>query len=171
MNDVAYQIRVRRAAQQLSGVSSAGLGSPTMRQFRYRDNSGGTLGACDCGSPRLRGRKAQRVGSYKLVTAMRTGLSGVSGLGIVARPVAALIPISDRSAVTAAVKMFASRRQQGLHGYKRVNIGGLADTQQAQGAVGGAASGAEVGTAIFPGVGTVIGAVVGAVVGWLAVAW
>ncbi len=167
MNNVAYQIRVRNAAQQLSGV-----GSPTMRQFKYRNASGGTLGACDCahaspragGSPRLRAVRSQRIGAYKLVTGVRSGLSGI---GMTEKPVAALLPVSDRKAVANAVKIFAERRAQQLHGYRHVTLRGLADASQAGGAAGTAATGAEVGTAIFPGIGTVIGAVIGAVVGWL----
>lgn len=162
-NNVAYQIRVRKAAQQLSGV-----GSPTMRQFRYRNNSGGTLGACNCahsaprsgGSPRLRAVRVQKLGGYKLVTGVRAGLSGVGMVGMVEKPVAALIPVSDKKAVSAAVKLFVNARTSGMHGYR------LGATAQVQGAAAGAATGAEVGS-IIPVVGTVIGAVVGAVVGWL----
>jgi hypothetical protein len=69
--------------------------------------------------------------------------------------VPALLPISDRKAVAAAVRMFVQLR------------GELGDTQQATGAASTAASFAKVGTAIWPGIGTAIGVIVGAVVGWL----
>lgn len=162
VRSVAYYRRVSQAAQQLSGMTRGS--APSVRQLRNR-----TLGDCGCNAPkidayvpgshRLHGYKVVKIGSYRVVRAVRTGLSGV---GMTAKPVIAMLPVSDRKAVHAAVLMFAkqdiARRTQG-------RLNGLGDAQ-ASGAVTGAATGAKVGS-IIPVVGTVIGAAIGAVAGWV----
>ncbi len=125
------------------------------RDQRYRGNvarSVSGLAACKCHGKRLGQLRGYRVA----ILNQRTGISGIG-----APTDMALIPISDKSAVTNAVKFFVAARQ-------RKGISGLGDSAQAQGAAGTSMAGAKAGTAICPGIGTVIGAVVGAVVGWLA---
>lgn len=124
-NDISYQVRVRRAAQQLSG--------------------------CNC-APRsgLSGyRVVKQLHGYKVITGVRNGLSGMGA----PERVAALIPVSDRSAIANAVKLFTGRRT-------------LGDTERVQSAASYASTGATVGS-IIPLVGTVIGAAIGALAGWI----
>lgn len=67
-----------------------------------------------------------------------------------------LVPVSDRKAIAAAIRLFAGGGRGEL-GQSIERAAGIAST---------AASGAKIGS-IIPGVGTVIGGVVGAAVGWL----
>lgn len=128
------------------------------RTVQHRKNVAHSLNglACACDrarkfAPNLRGYRVARIGKS-------------SGLGDAAPTEIALIPISDKSAVANAVKMFAAARRTAAQG---TGMNGFGNTQQASGAASGAAAGAKVGS-IVPGIGTIIGAVVGAIVGWLA---
>lgn len=157
----AYYSRVKKLSQGLHG--------PTVAQLKFRQGAArANLAGCACDSAvrstRLQGYRSVRLNGYKLVTAVRTGLSGVGSDSAArsAKPVVALLPISDRKAVQAAVLRFARADIA-----KRTLSGLGSNSEQASGAASGAAAGAKVGS-IVPGIGTVIGAVVGAVAGWLA---
>lgn len=143
-NDPAYQIRVANAAKQLSDSRRTQYrGAPRTGRAAPRRLSG--VG-CNC--------SVQRVGSYKVVRAVKQGLAGIGATD----NVVAMIPISDPRAVQNAIRLF--QRAKGLP------VSGLGAAEQAQGAASMAAAGAKVGS-IVPGIGTVIGAVVGAVAGWI----
>lgn len=120
---------------------------------RVRESVGGLGCACQSRED-LSGYR--RINGYIVRRAVKSGLAG---FGAPAMGVPELMPVSDKSAVAAAIRLFQSRRGS--------NLAGIGNTEQTQGAAAGAATGAKAGS-IIPGVGTVIGAFVGAVVGWLA---
>lgn len=143
---LAYQIRAANAARQLSAPRP---GSAQARRAGYVPRA--TLKGVGCGCTV---RSTARIGSYKVIRAVRNGLSGMGA----PQDVTAMIPVSDPVAVQRALKLFA--RAQGR------TLSGFSAAEQAQGAASMAAAGAKVGS-IVPGIGTVIGAVVGAVAGWI----
>jgi len=133
----------------------------SMRTMQYRGRINSTLAglsACQCAAQRMNAYQRVNLRGYRVA---RVPSKGLSGFG--ANENVALVPVSDKRALTAAVKYFAAARRPA----DRTNgISGFGDTAQASAAASGAAAGAKAGS-IVPGIGTVIGAVVGAVVGWL----
>jgi hypothetical protein len=144
-----------------------------MRHEQFSAQLAGLIGGCSCNScgmgalDKKNPAKVQRAAD-RMATRVRTELlpraqlaanvyvHGALGALGVAPGQPAFLPVSDRSAVTAAVKLFAQANaaKKGLSG------------AQETGAMQGAAAGAKAGS-IVPIVGTVIGAVIGALAGYI----
>lgn len=118
-----------------------------LRALGYSNRSQ-ALGCACCARP-LSGYIARALHGYRAVM--------LEGLGDVQPGTPALVPVSDRRAVAAAIRVFQMAQPRGR---------GLGTTEQATGAATTSVAFAKAGS-IVPGIGTVIGAVVGAVVGWL----